>query len=427
MFDIITAISTNLFRTFIIKKFVSVFFKSEVEDRREMYLEKNIYLLFFLITTGVYLIFHSPSMNLITNLTMIYMITRMYKGEQKKKILVSVLVYGINMVCDVLSIYSFSNYIFGEDYERISAYITVLLISICEFYIEKYTMKKGRADFIPPHWNILILIPVVSVIILFGLVVNNLNNQALLVLVSAGILLIDVLIFYLYDALLGAYLKLEENAAYESQAISYANQLDVLMQSEEKISALRHDMKHHLNELIIMATGKQSKQDIVDYIHNMEMFIENKKEYSYSGNKEIDSILNFLLNQAQEVLNQVEYRVVISKDIKLPFFDLNIIFGNLLENAIEAASNSSKKWMYVLVQYDKGMLLINVQNSYEDKLKKDKGFYETTKGDGLKHGIGLQNVKRVVNKYNGSINILDENEIFDVKVVLYVASEISLY
>lgn len=73
------------------------------------------------------------------------------------------------------------------------------------------------------------------------------------------------------------------------------------------------------------------------------------------------------------------------------------------------------------------MLLINVQNSYEDKLKKDKGFYETTKGDGLKHGIGLQNVKRVVNKYNGSINILDENEIFDVKVVLYVASEISLY
>lgn len=342
MFDIITAISTNLFRTFIIKKFVSVFFKSEVEDRREMYLEKNIYLLFFLITTGVYLIFHSPSMNLITNLTMIYMITRMYKGEQKKKILVSVLIYGINMVCDVLSIYSFSNYIFGEDYERISAYITVLLISICEFYIEKYTMKKGRADFIPPHWNILILIPVVSVIILFGLVVNNLNNQALLVLVSAGILLIDVLIFYLYDALLGAYLKLEENAAYESQAISYANQLDVLMQSEEKISALRHDMKHHLNELIIMATGKQSKQDIVDYIHNMEMFIENKKEYSYSGNKEIDSILNFLLNQAQEVLNQVEYRVVISKDIKLPFFDLNIIFGNLLENAIEAASNSSK-------------------------------------------------------------------------------------
>lgn len=143
MFDIITAISTNLFRTYIIKKFVSVFFEIKVTEQKEKYLERSVYILFFLITTSVYLIFHSPMLNLITNLSLIYMITQVYKGEQKKKILTAFFVYGINMACDVLAVYSFSNYIMGEDYKKIAAYITVLLISFCEFFIEKYVMKYG--------------------------------------------------------------------------------------------------------------------------------------------------------------------------------------------------------------------------------------------------------------------------------------------
>lgn len=158
----------------------------------------------------------------------------------------------------------------------------------------------------------------------------------------------------------------------------------------------------------------------------MEMFIKNKNEYSSSGNKEIDSILNYMLNLAKDVLNQVEYKIVIPKDIKISFFDLNIVLGNLLENAISAACNSSKKWMFVLVQYNKGMLFIHVQNSYEGKLNKYGEFYKTTKSDKSKHGIGLQNIKRVVDKYNGSMKISDDNKIFDVKIALYVVSEIGL-
>ena len=69
---------------------------------------------------------------------MLYMVTQVYDGEQKKKILVSILVYGINMACDILSVYSFGNYVVREEYNEISAYITVLLISICEFIIERF-------------------------------------------------------------------------------------------------------------------------------------------------------------------------------------------------------------------------------------------------------------------------------------------------
>lgn len=415
MFDIITALSTNLFRTFILKKFMSILFPTEMENKRK---ESYLYMLFFGVTTLAYLAFHSPPVNIIVNLLMIYMVAQIYSGEQKKKILISILIYGINMACDVLSIYSFSDYIVGERYNEIAAYITVLLICICEFVVEKFVIEKRKMEFTPPHWNILILIPMISIAILFVLLMNNLNNRMILMIVSAGILFINMLIFYLYNTLLNTYLKLEEHDLFERQIASYANQLDVLMQSEEKISALRHDMKHHLNELLIMA-GKNSGQEIIDYIQNMQMFIENKREYSCSGNKEVDSILNYMINKAQKNLHEVEYDISIPKEMPVRLFDLNVIFGNLLENAIFAASNSKDKKLSIYVKYKKSMLFINVKNSYDDNLRKSGKDYLTTKKEEENHGIGLKSVKRVVNSYHGNIEISDANNIFDVKIMLY--------
>lgn len=46
--------------------------------------------------------------------------------------------------------------------------------------------------------------------------------------------------------------------------------------------------------------------------------------------------------------------------------------------------------------------------------------YLTTKKEVEKHGIGLQNVKKVVNNYHGSMEIKDENSVFDVKIMLYI-------
>ena len=106
MFDWITALGTNLFRTFILKKFMAVFFLEEVENVRK---ERTVYLLFFIATTAVYLAFHFPPANILTNILMIYGITQLYEGNQKKKILVTMLIYGINMICDVFAVYTFSD------------------------------------------------------------------------------------------------------------------------------------------------------------------------------------------------------------------------------------------------------------------------------------------------------------------------------
>ena len=205
-----------------------------------------------------------------------YLVTQLYEGSQKKKILSVLLVYAILMICDVFSVFSLGDYVLGGEYNEIATYTTTLYFGICEFIIEKLLMKRRRKDTLPPYCNILI--------------------------------------FFLYGVLTDAFMKLEESAA----------------------------------------------------------------------------------------------------------FDLNVVIGNLLDNAILAASQTQEKWLSVVLNYEKGILFIQVQNSYQTVKKDMDGNYLTTKQETQNHGIGLKNVRRIVNQNHGTMQITDSDHIFDVKVMLYV-------
>ena len=131
----------------------------------------------------------------------------------------------------------------------------------------------------------------------------------------------------------------------KSQVQIYANQLDVILQSEEKMKALRHDMKHHMNELMLMA-NRYDIEEIQEYIGHMEDFIRNPNEIVDSGNLEIDSVLNYMLQKAEEELKDVAVNVMLPEKIKHSF-DINVLLGNLLENAIDAARQTEKKYLRV--------------------------------------------------------------------------------
>lgn len=417
MFDVITAITTNLFRTYTTKRFMCVFFEQGSVSKKR---ENMTYGLFYLLTTMVYLLFHYPPINIAVNILMMYIIACMYEGERKKKIVITLLIYGINMICDVLAMYSFSSYTYksGEDYNLVVGYITVLLIALCEFFIERAMKNHEKENYTPPQWKMILFVPTISIAVLLILIMSNLNNRTALVAASAGILVINLMIFYLYNAIIDAYRKLEENAAYEIQIASYANQLEVLGQTEETVNALRHDMKHHLAELYAMSK-ESANTEIVAYISDMQEFMVNDSEYVRSGNKEIDSIFNYMLGKANKLLDRVEYKMNIPSTMNIKPFDITVLFGNLMENAIDAAVKSeNEKWVYVSLQYEKGMLFIEIKNSYL-KINNNGGEYLSTK-IGKGHGIGLRNVKQIVSSYQGTMEITDSGNVFDVKILLYI-------
>ena len=82
MAEMITVLSTNLFRTFILKRFMSIFFEINIEEKGK---ERICYFVFFSLTVLVHSFFHFPVLNIITNLLLIYFITRLYVGGREEK------------------------------------------------------------------------------------------------------------------------------------------------------------------------------------------------------------------------------------------------------------------------------------------------------------------------------------------------------
>ncbi len=414
MLTIAGIISTDLFALYMMKRFITMFFGLNVDHKKQ---EWMLYGLFFILMGISFLFFRYPPLMTAINLVMLYMICRLYEGSQKKKILVTFLIYSVCMGCEVLAMYSCGSYDVHGEIKLIAPFITVFLVSICQFIIERFLVRHREAYYIP-HCNVLILVPVVSIGLLLFLVMSGPKSRSVFISVSLCILLINFLIYYLCDALMEVFSELEDKLMFERLAAGYANQCSVMIQSEEKVRTLRHDMKHHLNELLLLAE-RDSGQEIRDYILNMRGYLENPNEYISSGNKGVDSLLNYMLQEAERILNKVDYKISVPGEMGIGSFDLNVIVGNLLDNAIFAASHSEEKWMSVSLSYEKGLLFIRVRNSYDTNIRKSREAYETTGKEPQKHGIGLQNVKKAVEHYCGSMQISDTDNIFDVKVMLY--------
>ena len=71
-----------------------------------------------------------------------------------------------------------------------------------------------------------------------------------------------------------------------------------------------------------------------------------------------------------------------------------------------------------MLDHNKGRLILQIENSYKN-IVKSQGKLQTTKKEKQGHGIGLDSVREVSERYNGIIQIDYENNLFIVVVILY--------
>lgn len=406
-------LSTNLLCTYIIYRFMRTFFGDDTDSGWKKWL---CYALFYVITAAGHLLFHSRNVNILTNLLSLFLITGCYEKKYLKRLLVTLMVYSVNIGMDFLSVHLFTDYNTTKVIDDAVQYPMVIMIGAFEILYEKF-FSKNRDEKNMPYKHIIVIISVISIALIY-FVEYGIKKRKLLIMAAISIVLIELLTFYLYDVLTGAYHKLQEQSSLEKQILIYSNQLDVLTKSEEKVTAFRHDVKNHLAELAAMAQ-MQKNEEIELYIREMGVYMENPKELVNTGNGRMDSLLNYLLGQAKNQLKKVDYEVSIPSTLEMSAFDMNVILGNLIENAIEAANYSEQKWMKIQISYEKGILFTNIQNSFFHELnRQEQRLLSTKKEEG--HGIGLKNVEKMLEQYHGAMEISNTEDIFEVNVMLYV-------
>lgn len=419
--NLLIFIPTNLFRIYVNLKFLQIFlnrYKLSVFNILQFF----SIVFCFMITSIGYFLFHNPGVNICTNIIGLFIMSMTLQGNIRKKILAVFITYIFNMLCDVIVIVPIYGYKMTQTINEIYGMITVLLIVICEFLAEKIIHKKKDSDYIVPYWFLQLAIPLCSIAIVHTHILYASYDWKNIVFMSFGLLMINIISFFLYSAMEKAYLTNMENQLVLQMNQRYKQQLDIIMKTQDQIHSLQHDMKFHIRELLAMANSKNIPE-MIEYLDEMQKGIVNPDQYVDTGNKELDGNLNFFLKMAHQKLEKISIKIAVPEDDYIAFFDINILISNLLENAITAAESSEEKFLGLEIFSEKCLLYINTQNSYNGILNKNNGLFFTTKnGNGL-HGYGLKNINRIVKKYHGNINIHHANNIFSVRILLYLPKE----
>lgn len=422
MVNFVICILTNLFRVYLIYKYIKIFAEDSMPKHNwEKSARGLAFLIYFLVNTGCYLAFHSAWVNLAVNISGIFLLAFMYQKSFKKSLFTGCSIYLIDIICDTVATLPFVEYKYGQEINEFYAVITVFLFFLCELLAEKIVNRKdGNMEQNLPL--AMMLVPISSIVTFGLLMYTKSSSQAVLLIVSIGFLFINFLLLYLYNMLLKSFAQHYENETLKREIQVYMNQIEIILQNEENINLLKHDMKHHLNELKLLAV-KRETSDILEYIEDMEMFMQPPGEIVSSGNVEIDSLLNYMLQKAKKALCSVNAKIQIPEEISHSF-DINIILGNLLENAIEAAEKTEDKMLDVEIGLKQGVLKIKIENSFSGtwipKKVIEKGEFFSTKRDQERHGFGLKSVRKIVEKYHGVMEINPDGKCFRVKIILYL-------
>lgn len=417
IYNYIIALLANALRFYALKHFVCIF------APKETCRWKHVFILYFIgwgWTSLISLRFSSPALNIIANVASLFIIFFPYQLKWTKKCLAVFIIYVINALVDSVVILSLTTYVAGEAVNQIYECITSFLLLFIAMLLERTTRAEKEIELPLSNMAALLLVPVISIIYIYYLVITAYEIKEIAIFAALTLLFINILIFYLYQSLLKFYSSRMNEQVFKQMLEVYSYQLDIARESEERIRALRHDIKHHIIELSTLAR-KSNNDEMTAYLNEMQEFMLNPKEYASSGNREIDGVLNYLLQKANTVLNQVDVQLHIPENLSLNHFDLCVILGNLVDNAVREASKSEEKKLSIKLQVRQEVLFIFIENSYAGELIEKEDTLRTTQKDSGIHGIGLENVKKVVAANGGEIKIEYTKNRFYVHVLLYLS------
>lgn len=133
-------------------------------------------------------------------------------------------------------------------------------------------------------------------------------------------------------------------------------------------------------------------------------------------------MINFKLVSAKKKDIVLNTNVNVPANLPLNEYDLGILIGNLVDNAIEAIEKIEieKRYLNIEIAYEPDYVVIKVANPFNQEVLHYDNNYESTKEDKENHGYGLKNIIKIVEKHHGIIKINHDHGIFDVDIALLI-------
>lgn len=216
-------------------------------------------------------------------------------------------------------------------------------------------------------------------------------------------------------------IRFEKDTLRNIMEMQYKN-YQLSKENIDMVNQKYHDLKHQINLLKTQSYAQAGKS--TSYLEKMEREIRVYETQNKTGNPILDAVLT---NKALLCQNkEIELKFIVDGGA-LSFMedmDVSALFGNMLDNAIESAQKQQEKqkrliWLYVT--REKQFVRIRTENYCDEKIQFKNGMPVTTKKDRRLHGYGMKSIKSTVEKYNGSVVAAQENNWFELKILLPAA------
>lgn len=214
--------------------------------------------------------------------------------------------------------------------------------------------------------------------------------------------------------LLVEYLHKSTQEMYHAQKLKMQqNYYAAKLKNEERIRSIYHDMKNYL----LVMESKQNTEETRQMAETLRSQIVDYEDYVHTGNEFLDIILKDKAAKARE--KQIDFSAMVDFhgiDFLEPL-DISTIFGNAIDNAIEASENlpEYKRLITVKAERVRDMLIITVENNTAPGNHLVEG---TTKKDHFVHGFGIPNIKKAVEKYGGQCSFQQEERMYRLKILI---------
>lgn len=305
---------------------------------------------------------------------------------------------------------------------RIQGMIASKILFLFTVYL--LSRKKADASLSLLVWSLLCAVPVINVLIMGAIieheVEHSLYSSPNLLMVTIGMLVISILILALFER----FSKISQQNLRQTMMLQQAAmQKDYIREIEaanDQVRGFRHDYRNHI-QVIGGYLQHQRYHEIERYLAEISQFLDETDVRIDTGNPTVDAVLGSKLIIARKNGIDVEYTIQIPEEMPVSPMDLGCLLSNLMDNALEACmrvkEQETEKGIELTIDVHQEHLSIALSNT-TDPVPDPRifGLPPTRKGAG--HGIGMANIRRIVDHYQGMMQIRAQENTFFVLILL---------
>ena len=291
----------------------------------------------------------------------------------------------------------------------IQAIISKLFYFITIWCILKISEKESKSS--NSKFSILLcFLPIASIILMYTNVylctfysVSN-NFKIAIIIGNILVLLSNVIVFYVHELTIKINQKYTQILLDKQQEKDTIDYYKLLSEQNKNSKVLIHDITKHLNTIKQLSENKDS--NITQYISEIVDDFNIMNPIDYCNNPTV----NLITHRYYEICKKNNINFTISiKNANIDFIkehDITALLDNLLENAVESALMTNEKFIdFSISTRNSNFVIIKISNSCNKKPKYIDGTLVSSKSTSGMHGIGTRSIKRVVEKYNGNLEM----------------------